>query len=407
MTTTGTSWRTRGQLLALAGATFVFVTSELQPVALLPQIAHGLGVSVGAVGFLVTAYAGVAGAFAIPVTALTARTSRRRLVLTAVILLVVSQAAAALAPSYGALLAARLVAALAHGVFWSIVARVAASLLDPERAGRATAVVFGGNSVALVLGTPLVTALGAAIGWRLTMGAVGAVAAAVAVALLALLPEIPAQAAGERTVGAALRNRGVLAVCLITVVIVVGQFAAFTYFVPIVHLHTGLSGGAVSAIFLAYGAAGVLGLGLVGAVTDRHPRRAIVGCGVLLTAAMAILSAVSGGATVVAVVAVVLWGAAFTAVPVCLQAAVLRVASQVPDTASALYVVAFQIGIGGGSLLGALLVDGRHLGVLTPLALVTSAVATGVTLTAGSAFPRARRRRAAFPVARRGPARAS
>jgi predicted MFS family arabinose efflux permease len=387
--------RIRAALLALAGATFVFVTSELQPVALLPEMSRGLGVAPGMVGILLTAYAGVAGAAAIPVTALTARMSRRRLVLVSVLMLVVSQAGAAVAPTYAALLVARLIAALAHGVFWSIVARVAASLLGPQRSGRATAVVFGGNSLALVLGTPLVTALGAAIGWRLTVAGLGAVAALVAGALAVTLPEIPAQPSPSRTVAEALRNRSVLAVCGVTVLIVIGHFTAFTYFVPLAQRHTGLSGGALSIVFLLYGAAGVIGLTLVGAVTDRHPGAAMLACGGAMTLAMLGLSALPDSLPVPAIVAILLWGAAFTALPVCLQAAVLRVAPRVPDTASSVYVVAFQIGIGTGSLLGAVLVDGGSLGVLTPLALITSAAATGLVAVSRSAFPRAGRAPAA------------
>ena len=64
---------------------------------------------------------------------------RRPLILACVGLLTVSQGVAAVAPSYGVMLAARLLCALAHGVFWSIIAQVAASLVAPERAGRATA----------------------------------------------------------------------------------------------------------------------------------------------------------------------------------------------------------------------------------------------------------------------------
>ena len=67
-------------------------------------------------------------------------------------MLVVSQTAFALAPSYGVVLVARLVGALAHGVFWSVIAQVAANLVSRDRMGRATAAVFAGNSVALVAG---------------------------------------------------------------------------------------------------------------------------------------------------------------------------------------------------------------------------------------------------------------
>ena len=50
-------------------------------------------------------------------------------------------------------------------------------------------------------------------------------------------------------------------------------------------------------------------------------------------------------ADVLTSVAVLAWGAGFTAVPVCLQAAVMRVAADAQDAASAVYVVAFQIAV--------------------------------------------------------------
>ena len=96
------------------------------------------------------------------------------------------------------------------------------------------------------------------------------------------------------------------------------------------------------------------------------------------------LITLAGAATVTAVI---LWGAAFTAFPVTGQAAVLRVAPRSADTASALYVVAFQIGIGGGALPGSVLVDA---GLLSALCVVGTALATAgllLTLAARRAFP--------------------
>ena len=73
--------------------------------------------------------------------------------------------------------------------------------------------------------------------------------------------------------------------------------------------------------------------------------------------------------------------------PVCLQAAVLRVAPRSADTASALLVVAFQIGIGGGALAGALLVNAGELPLLPVAGLVLAAAGLPVVLRSRRAFP--------------------
>ncbi len=381
------------QLFVLAAATFVFVTTETQPIALLTPMARGLGVSESSVGLLMTAYAGLAALTAIPLTIFASRIPRRELVVATVSMLVASQLALALAPSYAIALGARLVGALAHGVFWSVIAQVAASLVSRERMGAATAAVFAGNSVALVAGTPLVSALGALLGWRAAVACMGIIAALVVAGLWRVLPAI---ASGEahldrRTILAgALRRPRLLVVCAVTLFVALGQFVAFTYLAPIVRAHTGLTGTGLSAVLLAYGAAGVAGVGAVGAITDRRPRAALLTCCGAVVGALALVALV-GHSTPVMVVATLAWGAGFTALPICLQSAVLRVCGghdPVPDTGSALYVVAFQIGIGGGALIGAGLLGAGHLASIPVVALVLIVAGSAIAAASGQTFSR-------------------
>jgi predicted MFS family arabinose efflux permease len=360
------------QLFVLAAACFIFVTTETQPVALLVPMARGLHVSESTIGLLMTAYAGVAALSAIPLTVLASRMRRRRLVIATMATLVVSQVVLALAPDYATALGARLVGALAHGVYWAVLAQIVASLVPRERVGRATAAVIAGNSVALVAGTPLVSALGALVGWRAAVGVMGIAALGVVVAMGFVIPDVPAAsgaADGRRAMLAqAARHRGVLIVCAITVLLAFGQFVAFTYLAPLVRAHTGLTGTGLSAVLLAYGAAGVLGVARVARIADHHPRRALMACCAAIVTGLALIAGIPHG-TVVMVLATMTWGAGFTALPICLQSAVLRVAPEIPDTASALYVVAFQIGIGGGSLAGAGLLGAHDLSAIPDVAL--------------------------------------
>lgn len=380
-------------LAALASAAFVYVTAETLPIGLLPQLTAGLHVRAGAIGLLVTMYAAVAGITAVPLTAWTSHLPRRQVIVGAVALLAVSQFAIALAPDYAVVAGARILCAFAHGVFWAVLAPVAARLAAPGRAGRATAVVFTGNSLALVLGTPLATALGDVLGWRAATAVVGVAAAASVAALRLALPPLPSDApagslrARMAAIPAALRSWSLFAVCAVTVLVVIGHFTAYTYIAALVRRDAGLSGLALAIVLMAYGLAGVGGLGLTGWATDRWPRLAAAGCAGTVTLALAALSAISYRSAALTVAAVVLWGAAFTAIPVCLQSAVLRVAPQSADTGSALYVVAFQIGIGGGALAGSILVDAGRLADLPAVGMALAAAGTLVLLGARRAFP--------------------
>jgi len=256
-----------GGLLALASAAFVYVTAETLPVGLLPQLASGLHVHEWAVGLLVTAYAAVAGLAALPVTALLEHRPRRQIIIGAMVLLALSQLAMAVAPGYGVMLAARLLCALAHGVFWALLAPVAASMAPPGKAGRATAIVFAGNSLALVLGTPLGTAIGQLAGWRVAMAVLAGAATMSVVALQATLPALrPERPAGGlqarfTSMPAALGSRPLLMLCAVTVFLVIGHFTAYTYIAALVRQDAGLAGLALAAVLLAYGLAGIGGIG--------------------------------------------------------------------------------------------------------------------------------------------------
>ncbi|MFF7362166.1 MFS transporter [Streptomyces sp. NPDC008125] len=152
-------------LVAVAGlslALFAFATVEALPVGLLPQIAQGLGVSLSSVGFLVTGYGLVVMATAVPLTAMTRRIPRRRLLA----LFTGATLLCGTAPGYGVLLGARVLIALTHAVMWSVVASAAAGMFPVRVRAEVVATLFGGSSLAQVLGAPAGTWLGQQTDWR-------------------------------------------------------------------------------------------------------------------------------------------------------------------------------------------------------------------------------------------------
>lgn len=380
-------------LAALGFGSFAYVTAETLPVGLLPDIASGLDVSEAQVGLLLTTYAAVAGLTAIPFTALTLGMSRRRLIALCLAVFTVSQLLAAIAPTFEILAASRLVAALAHGVFWSAIGPAAARLAPAGQAGRAMSIVFVGNSLALVAGVPLGTALGQLAGWRTSFAVLGLAGAIATIALLRLLPPLTSfttervrPVARMRSSLAVIGERRVAAVCAVTLTVVIGHFAAYTYIAPLSERAGGLSGLGLSALLLGFGAAGFAGNLAAGHLTDSRPALVLV-AGMTVSAAALVMLATTPG-TAVTVVAVLAWGLGFAVVPVSLQSAILRVAPHAQDAASAVYVVAFQIGIGGGALAGERLVGAGQLGTLPVVAAITALAAGAITMAATRAFPR-------------------
>lgn len=383
-------------LAVLAACSFIYVTAEMLPVGLLPQISSSLHVTQAQVGLLLTAYAAVAAVTTIPLTALTMRFARHRLLAATLVVFILAQALAALAPSLAVLALARVFSAAAHGVFWSIVAPVAARLAPPTMTGRATALVFAGSSLAMVLGAPITTAIGQNAGWRVAVGVVAGTASLSLVGVLLLVPVIPVlprdlgvgvlgrlAAAGRQ-----IRSRATLPGCLITLTAVIGQFAVWTYIAPLVDRDGGLTGRGLALLLLGFGVAGVVGNLLAGRFIDRRPDLVMLTIFAAMAAAMAVLVGTPG--PVVTVVTVLVWGMATSPMSMSLQTAVIRRAPLSQDAAASVQVVAFQIGIGSGALLGERLYGLGFLWLLPVLGATLTGAAALFTLRARQTFPRHR-----------------
>ena len=131
-------------LIVIAATIFVSVTSEFLPTGILPDIAAELDVSESKVGFLVTIFAGTVVVSAAPLAILTRRYSRKSLVIVVMVLFLLSNVAAGVAPTYELLAAARVLGGLAHGLFWAIMGAYAAHLVPKKQLGRAVAITSSG-----------------------------------------------------------------------------------------------------------------------------------------------------------------------------------------------------------------------------------------------------------------------
>jgi predicted MFS family arabinose efflux permease len=360
-------------LAVLAAAAFVYVTAEIMPVGALPEIAADLQVSEALVGTLLASYALVAAVATVPLVRWTARWPRRRTLLFTLICLVVSQVISALAPTFTVLAMGRVLCALTHGLMWSVIAPIGVRLVPATHAGRATAAVYVGTGLALVVGSPLTALMSQLWGWRL---AVAAITAAAVVVLVATRFAVPLMAMPE-TVGGPRRtrhhrNRRLVTMSVLTLIGVTGHFISYTFIVVIIRDIVGLRGSDLAWLLAAYGIAGLAAMGLLARLGDRRPKTAVIGCLAGLAMVFAVLAGLASddrhtAATVlIGIVAVVAWGGTATAMSPMLQSAAMRHSPEDPDGASGLYVAAFQVGIMAGSLLGGLLFS--HGGVAVMLA---------------------------------------
>ncbi|MBB5751994.1 MFS transporter [Prosthecomicrobium pneumaticum] len=344
-------------LVALAVASFCIGTTEFVIMGLLPEVAADLGVSIPAAGLLITGYAlgVVVGA---PVIALaTAHLPRKSVLIGLAALFVVGNLLCAVAPNYGLLMAARVVTAFGHGAFFGIGAVVAASLVPREKRAQAMAVVFGGLTLANILGVPGGTALGQAFGWRATFLAVVLIGLAAVAAIAAFVPKgvggpPSGGIAGEVRV---LRRLQVWLAMGISALASASLFTTFTYIAPILREVTGLPASSVTWVLVLFGVGMTLGNIIGGKLADWRLMPTISGALIGLIA-LQLVFLVSSAAAGPAVATVLVWGVlVFVMVPP-LQMRVVETASDAPNLASTLNQGAFNVGnaagawIGGGAL---------------------------------------------------------
>lgn len=350
-------------LWALTLSAFAIGTTEFVIVGLIPTIAASLHVSVPSAGLLVSLYA-LGVAIGAPVlTALAGRVPRKLLLLGLMLLFTAGNLVAWMAPGYEALMAARVLTGLAHGVFFSIGSTIATSLVPKEKAASAIALMFSGLTVALVTGVPLGTFIGQHFGWQMTFLAV-ALLGVLAFAGIAML--VPKAIAGSKpsslpTQMAVLKKPRLLLVYAMTTLGYGGTFVAFTYLAPILEQVAGFSAGAVSLVMLVYGVSVAFGNIWGGKLADRKgPIRALQIVFGLLAAVLLVLQ-FTATSKILVLVTVLAWGAvAFGNVPG-LQVYVVQRASrdapQAVDVASGLNIAAFNVGIALGAWGGGLIVD--------------------------------------------------
>lgn len=355
-------------LWALTLSAFAIGTTEFVIVGLIPTIAASLGVSVPSAGLLVSLYALGVAVGAPVLTALTGRVPRKHLLLGLMALFTVGNLVAWMAPGYEALMAARVLTGLAHGVFFSIGSTIATSLVPKEKAASAIALMFTGLTVALITGVPLGTFIGQTFGWQSTFLAVSLLGMIAFVGSWVLVPNNIANSkpASLLTQLAVLKKPRLLLVYAMTALGYGGSFIAFTYLAPILQEVSGFSAASVSLVMLVYGVSVAFGNIWGGKLADRQgPIRALQIVFALLALVLFVLTFTASN-TWLALATVLVWGAvAFGNVPGLQVYVVQRAERDAPhavDVASGLNIAAFNIGIAGGAWGGGLIV--AHLGLM-------------------------------------------
>ncbi|MFE1954437.1 Cmx/CmrA family chloramphenicol efflux MFS transporter [Streptomyces sp. NPDC059524] len=340
-------------LYLLSLAVFAMGTSEFMLAGLLPDIAAGLGVPVGAAGLLTTAFAAGLAVGAPVMAVLTRRRPPRTVLLVSLGVFAAAHGVGALTTDFGVLLVTRAVAALADAGFLAVALTTAAQLVEPDRKGRALAVLLSGTTLATVVGVPGGAVLGALLGWRATFWAVALLCVPAALGILRGLPALaPAPAAPLDAELGQLRSPRLLFVMLLAALVNAATFASFTFLAPVVTGPAGLGALWVPVTLVLFGVGSLVGVTVAGRLADRSPGRVLAVGGPLLLLGWPGMALLAVHPSVVLALAF-LMGALSFGVGSTLITRVLYVAENAPTLAGACATASLNVGAAAGPFLAA------------------------------------------------------
>ena len=349
MTSTFKQWVS---VCALAVGAFIFNTTEYIPIALLSDIGQSFGKPATEVGMMITVYAWIVALLSLPLMLMTKNIERRKLLLMLFALFALFHALSFFSWNFNILLISRIGIALTHAVFWSITASLAVRLAPAGKTNQALGLLSTGTVLAMVLGIPLGRVVGQYFGWQLSFLLIGVCAAGVMLVLAKNLPALPSQNTGSlSSLPSLFKRRNLMLLYAMTVLIITAHFTAYSYIEPFVLQVGGFKAEQVTIVLSLYGLAGFAASYLFGKWFAKSQRLFMLGAvAVILLSALLLLPFASSPYAVYALVFI--WGVAIVIVSLGMVSKVLSFASDATDVANSIYSGLYNVGIGGGALLG-------------------------------------------------------
>ncbi len=344
-----------GALLALAMTGFICIVTETLPAGLLPLISAGLAISPSMAGQMVTAYALGSVLAVIPMTIATRGWRRRNVLLLTIVGFLLFNSITALSSHYGVILVARFFAGVAAGLAWSLLAGYARRMVAPHQQGKALALAMVGTPIALSLGVPLGTWLGALVGWRTTFGIMSVLTLVLIAWVLVKVPDYPPQAASQRmSLRTVMTTPGVRPVLAVVISWMLAHNILYTYIAPFV-APAGLAD-RVDVVLLVFGIAALVGIWLTAKRVEVSLRKTVL-VSLAAFAAVCVMFGLLGRVPEMIYVGAAVWGVSFGGAATLLQTALADAAGDGADVALSLNVVVWNSAIAASGVVGGVLLD--------------------------------------------------
>jgi DHA1 family inner membrane transport protein len=331
---------------------FGIITTEFGVIGILPQIAQHYQIGMDHAGWLLSGFALVIALFGSWITLAAARFDRKKMMVLTLSLFIISNVLSALAPPFGLLLLARVLPAFLHPLYFSAAIYAAVTNAPEKEKHSATAVIFGGVSIATVLGVPVTSYLASVFTWQTAFAAFGLVNIIAMTAVILFIP--PMQAKQEATVGTQMglfKNRVFLLQAITTSLMIAGMFAVYGYFAEFMEKINYLNGVQISKMLMLFGVLGVVGNWVAGRLLSKSLVATLAFFLLMLSLIYTLLYFINGY-TIYTVLLTALWGFIHTGCFLIGQSWISSAAKGAEEFANSLGVAFTNLGIALGTTIG-------------------------------------------------------
>jgi predicted MFS family arabinose efflux permease len=259
-------------LLTLAGIQFTHILDFMIMMPLGPRFTQLFSISDAQFGLLVSAYTLSAGVSGLLASTYIDRFGRKRLLLVLYVLFGLATLACGVAPTYGTLMVARVLAGAFGGVLSALSQTIVADVIPFERRGRAMGIVMTSFSVSTVAGVPLGLILAEVGGWNMPF--IAAMVGLLAVLAARTMPAMTAhvQAASGRTalggIGQVLADPNHRWAFLFSALLMFTGFTVIPYITIYMQTNAGVRADQIPVAYLCGGVATLFTARLFGRLTD-------------------------------------------------------------------------------------------------------------------------------------------
>lgn len=328
------------------------ISTEFGIIGVLPQVASHYHIGIDTAGLLLSAFALTIFLIGPFLVLLTSGIDRKKMMLWAIFLFLISNIISAFAPPFWLLVVFRIFPAILQPVFFSAAVGTIIRSASKEEQHKLMGIVIGGIALAQVTVIPFSTYMSSLYGWQISFVIQGIISL---IALVGIFTFIPAMSVREKlSYGSQLlilkKPRFVISV-VFNVLLISAWFSTYSYFADYLGKVKMMSGQQVSYMLLLFGIAGVIANWLAGRLLSKNIVRTTAFF-LLGTILLPVILQFSGENFYVQLFVVGIWGIMYGPAFLTAISYMIDAAPEAPEFANSLQSSFGNLGVSTGTIVG-------------------------------------------------------